>query len=69
MFLPHYLLIEKFVHSTPYLSECARSLLAHVEDDMNNVVFNDSLQEVSTVHQIFEFVADNEEPLASDVSG
>jgi hypothetical protein len=69
MFLPHYLLVKEFVHTTPYLSECARSLLAHVEDDMNNVIFNDSPQEIPIVRQIFEFAAENREPLPSDESG
>jgi hypothetical protein len=32
MLISHYLLINEFVHLTPYLSKCARSLLAHVEE-------------------------------------
>ena len=69
MFLPHYLLIKEFIHMPPYLSECNCSLLAHMDDDMNNVVFNDSPVEIVAVHQLFEFAAENEEPLASDQIG
>ena len=46
------LLVKEFVHTTPFLSECARSLLANVEDDMKKLVFNDSPQEIAIVCQI-----------------
>ena len=69
MALPHYLLIKEFIHMTPYLSECACCLLAHMDDDMNNVIFNDSPVEIVAVCQRFEFAAENEEPLALDQIG
>jgi hypothetical protein len=34
MFFCHYLLMKEFVHMTPYLSECATSLLAHIQDEI-----------------------------------
>ena len=41
MLLPHFLVLQEFVHFTPHLSDEASALLAHIIDDNNNVIYND----------------------------
>ena len=66
MFLPHFLLMQEFIHTTPQLSDCASQMLQYVQDDMNNVIYNDSPQEITLVRQLIEAAANHGEQLPSD---
>ena len=66
MLLPHFLLLQEFVHTTPFLSDYSSQLLPHVQDDMNNVIFNDSPQRMNVVHKLIEDLATHGEHLPSD---
>ena len=58
--------MQEFIHTTPQLSECASQLLQYVQDDMNNLIYNDLPQEITIVRQLIEAVANHGEQLPSD---
>jgi len=66
MFLTHFLLMQEFIHTTPQLSDCASQLLQYVQDVINNVIFNNSPQQITIVHQLIEAVVNHGEHLPSD---
>ena len=54
MLLPHFLLLQEFVHMTAHLSNYSIRLLPHLVDDDNNVIFNDKPHNMNAVCQIIE---------------
>ena len=66
MFLPHYLLMKKFIHKIPSLSSHASQVLDFVTND-EDVVYNDCPTEIAQVRQIIELATESE-VLPSDVA-
>jgi hypothetical protein len=66
MLLPHYLLLQEFVHMTAHLSDYSSRLLPHVVDDMNNVLFNDSPDSMNVVCQLIQDAATHGERMPSE---
>ena len=66
MLLPHYLLLQEFVHMTAHLSDYSSRLLPHVVDDMNNVLFNDSPDSMNVARQLIQDAARHGEQMPSE---
>jgi hypothetical protein len=66
MFLHHYLLIKKIVHTVLQFSERASEVLGFIKEDTANVIYNDCPVNITRICQVIEYAVSEGEPLLSD---